>query len=271
MVRVETPNGWWLKRHQDHAQLAGVFAQHYGNALFTKPEPFAEIQTAVARHDDAWAVRDAEPLLTPEGLPSAFSRELVGTYAAFENIDLEEYLGVRGQATEIVAQDNPYAAIVISMHTVNLLTEQADLSTLSETDRALHAAFIQGQRDRQAQLAAGLAADARLAPATDRSVLQRAFEFLQAMDNLSLIVCVDLLQPTTLRHKHPTNDGEMVEFNVTPLGDLRFKVDPFPFDVDELVFEVPSRHVEGQTFELDAFRAAYAAAETQMLTCAVVK
>ena len=28
--------------------------------------------------------------------PTAFSKDLVGTYSAFENIDLEEYLHVRG-------------------------------------------------------------------------------------------------------------------------------------------------------------------------------
>jgi hypothetical protein len=136
VIRVKEPGGWMLVGHRDHARFAGELARQWGNAEFAPPEPFADILVAVARHDDAWAERDAAPCLTREGRPSAFSHELVGTYSAFEEIDLADYLAVRGQATEAVAADNPYAAIIVSMHTVNLLTEQADLRGLSDQDRA---------------------------------------------------------------------------------------------------------------------------------------
>ena len=154
MIRIARPDGWLLINHRDHARLAGEFAARWDNPDFAPPEPRAEILTAVARHDDAWAEHDAAPVLTPEGRPSAFSRDLVGAYRAFEEIDFEAYLRVRARATEAVAVDNPYAAIIVSMHTVNLLTEQADLTILTQPQQALHAEFIATQRERQEHLAA---------------------------------------------------------------------------------------------------------------------
>ncbi|HEY5227736.1 MAG TPA: DUF3891 family protein, partial [Opitutaceae bacterium] len=164
MIRIETDSGWILVEHPEHARLAGRFAVHWGNADFAPPEPRADVMTAVARHDDAWATRDAEPFLTREGRPSAFSRELVGKYSAFEEIDFGDYLAVRGRAAEAVAADNPYAAIVISMHTVSLLTTQADLTSLNAYDLELHRRFTEAQKVRQGEWIASLAGDPARAP-----------------------------------------------------------------------------------------------------------
>jgi hypothetical protein len=271
MIRIKEVAGWTLVEHRDHARLAGAFASHWGNDAFAAPEPRADVLEAVARHDDAWAERDARPVLTRAGLPGAFSHELVGTYSAFEEIDLADYLAVRGRATEAVAADNPYAALLISMHTVNLLTEQADLRGLTVEDRARHGEFVAGQRRRQGELtahlrAAGRAADVEPAP------LKRAFEFLQVCDNLSLVTCVRYPQPRQLRHLHPRREGPPVPLLCTPLGDDRYRIAPFPFDRDELPFTVPGRRVPGERFANDEeFRAAYAAAPVVPLALRLVR
>lgn len=267
MIRIATPAGYALVAHQEHARLAGRFAEHWGNAQFPAPAPagvMPHVIAAVARHDDAWAARDAAPCLTREGRPSAFTRELVGSYSAFEEIDLADYLAVRGAATEAVAQDDPYAAILISMHTVNLLTEQADLSTLKPADRALHADFIAGQLRRQAELAASLPPD--LAAHATPAQLGRAFEFLQFCDNLSLLVCVGYDQPRPVRHTHLDSAGVRRTIACTQLGGA-FRVDPWPFDRPELSFTVPARHIPASACaDLGAFRAACAAAPVEALT-----
>ncbi|MEO0054966.1 MAG: hypothetical protein RLZZ50_913 [Verrucomicrobiota bacterium] len=266
MIRLSTPAGYTLVAHQEHARLAGRFAEHWGNALFPAPAPagvMPHVIAAVARHDDAWAARDAAPCLTREGRPSAFTRELVGSYSAFEEIDLADYLAVRGAATEAVAQDDPYAAILISMHTVNLLTEQADLSTLKPADRALHADFIAAQLRRQAELAASLPPD--IAAHATPAQLGRAFEFLQFCDNLSLLVCVGYDQPRPVRHTHLDSAGVRRTIACTPLGDA-FRVAPWPFDLPELSFTVPARHIPASTCAgLAAFQAACAAAPVESL------
>lgn len=249
MIRKQIEEGWLLIRHQDHARLAGAFASHWGNSRFPAPEPRAAILEAVSRHDDAWAERDASPLLGPDGKPAAFSSELVGTYSAFENIDLEAYLRVRGEATETVARENPYAAILVSMHTVNLLTEQADLSMLSSADLALHGEFVEGQIRRQAELREQLRETGFPEAHLAETVLRRAFEFLQACDSLSLMVCSAYAKPLALRHRHPDAEGNLETLTYRPIDSATIGVEPWPFSPpDSIEFEIPVMTLEGECF-----------------------
>lgn len=257
MIRAETNDGWILITHQDHARLAGEFARAWGNEVFAAPEPRAAIITAVSRHDDGWIGRDAKPSLTPEGKPSAFTKELVGAYSAFEEVGLEDYLRVRGEATEAVAKDNPYSAILVSMHTHNLLTKQMDVSTLSPASRPLHKAFVDGQEKRQKELAASIANDPVYAAALRPAALERAFKFLQWCDNLSLLACSAYPKQAKLRHAHPARDGSLKEFLNTPNEPaaagyaVDFAVTPYPFGVPVLEFEIPARFIPVKTFTSD--------------------
>lgn len=262
MIRVEERDGWLLIRHPDHARLAGDVARYWGNDQFKRPEPFEDVCVGVARHDDAWEARDAAPEITPDERPSAFSRELVGTYSAFENIDLKAYLQVRGEATEKVAGDNPLAAILVSMHTVNLLTEQADLSTLNEGQRVLHAEFIKGQTERQKALKTQLPSDL-----LESTALEDGFRFLQACDSLSLMACVGYDQPLALRHGQRTHAGERVEIRCHPGDNNRFRLDPYPLAEPEVRLEIPARKIHGATFPSDAhLREAWSAGSDRTIT-----
>src|SRR6202790_2574297 len=130
MLRLETETGWWLVTHPDHARLAGALGAGWGNGRFLPPAPREHVLRGIARHDDGWTARDASPQITRQGKPSAFSIELVAKYSGFEEIDLADYLAVRDSAVRLIAAEDAYAAILISMHTYNLLTEHADRSTI---------------------------------------------------------------------------------------------------------------------------------------------
>lgn len=262
MIRLETETEWLLLPHAEHAALAGEFARHWKNRAFAPPDPFAHVLDAVSRHDDSWTLRDTTPTLTPDGHPAAFSRELVGTYDAFEDIDLAAYLGVRGEATESAARRDPYSAILISMHTVNLLTEQADLSGLDSASRALHGQFIDGQRRRQQELTDRLRSERpELAPFLEPAALQRGFRFLQACDSFSLLAGVDFPQRAALRHPQPRLDGSETEIAWIPLGEGCVRLDPWPLDEPALTFDIPYRHIPKSAMrDLQCFQAAYAAA-----------
>src|SRR5271154_4454400 len=146
MLRLESPTGWWLTTHPDHARLAATFAEHWGNDRFASPEPRDHVLYGIATHDDGWAARDAAPQITRQGKPSAFSTELVGKYSAFEEVDLADYLAVRGHAVKLVAESDSYAALLVSMHTYNLLTERADRSTIALDRLPLLDAFLAEQK-----------------------------------------------------------------------------------------------------------------------------
>src|ERR1700739_3948197 len=185
MLRLETETGWWLVTHPDHARLAGAFAERWGNDLFTQPEPREHVLRGIARHDDGWAARDAQPQITRQGKPSAFSTELVGKYSGFEEIDLPDYLAVRERAVREIALEDPYAAILISMHTYSLLHDRADRSTISPSQLPLFETFLEGQKMLQDALRQQIAANPNLKQEhkSPETILEH-FRLLQANDYL---------------------------------------------------------------------------------------
>jgi hypothetical protein len=268
MLRMESETGWWLITHLDHAHLAGDFAAAWGNAHFRTPEPRARVLKGIACHDDGWAARDAHPSITREGRPSAFSTELVGKYSAFEEIDIEEYLAVRDRAVRIIAEEDPYAGLLISMHTYNLLTAHADRTTIAPEGLELLDSFLARQRTYQDQLLTAIAADDSLAAGekAEQTILEH-FRLLQACDNLSLLSCVAYDLPVHLLHPLPLNDGAAVEVQVVPIAARHFCLTPWPFTEPELRFNFPARHVRGKLFSSSQdLEAAFHAAPVERLT-----
>jgi hypothetical protein len=267
MLRMASETGWWLITHPDHARLAGDFAAAWGNARFRKPEPRARVLKGIARHDDGWAARDAHPSITSQGKPSAFSRELVGKYSAFEESDLADYLAVRDRAVRIIAEDDPYAGLLISKHTYNLLTAHADRSTIAPDGLVLLDAFLDRQCAYQAELRMAIAADGSLSSEQkeEQTILEH-FRLLQACDNLSLLTCVAYESPAHLLHPLPLNGGGTAEVKVLPIGPRHFRLTPWPFAESKLTFHLPARHVQGKVFNSSAeLSATFSAAEDTRL------
>ncbi len=249
MLRLETATGWWLITHPDHAQLAGEFARAWGNQQFRRPEPRTRVLLGIASHDNGWAARDEHPQITRQGKPSAFSIELVGKYSAFEEIDLEDYLAVREQAVQIIAERDAYAAMLIAMHTYNLLTERADRSTIAAKQLPLLDEFLDDLLSFQQMLLENIEADSLLMEVEkSEERVEENFRLLQACDNLSLLTCVAFDRPATLLHPLPLNNGHTSEVKVEPLGERYFRLTPWPFAEDRLTFSFPARHVTGHLF-----------------------
>jgi hypothetical protein len=271
MLRLETQTGWWLVTHVDHANLAGAFAEKWGNHLFRAAQPRERVLKGIARHDDGWLTRDAQPQITRAGKPSAFSVELVGKYSAFEEIDLADYLAVRERAVRLIAEEDAYAALLVSMHTYNLLTERADRSTIAPVQLPLLDDFLFRQQLLQQELRNRIADDSSLKPeeTSDGSILDH-FRLLQATDNLSLLTCVDYRQPATLLHALPLNDGTHRTVAVQSMAERTFALDPYPFSEPSITINFPARHMEGKTFASpEQLQQAFAAAQVSQLRVTV--
>jgi Protein of unknown function (DUF3891) len=271
MLRLETEMGWWLVTHPDHARLAAAFAERWGNDVFVAPEPRANVLKGIAQHDDGWAARDSAPQITRQGKPSAFSVELVGKYSAFEEIDLVDYLAVRDRAVRLIAAEDPYAAILISMHTYNLLTEHADRSTIAPAQLPLLDNFLVQQKELQQELLQQIAASPNLtSDQASESTIHDHFRLLQATDNLSLLTCVDFRAPAHLLHPLPVRSGESQRVDVRVLGPRHFVLHPYPFSEPSLTFEFPARHVEGKMFSSPAdLQKKFDAARVEILSVTV--
>ena len=268
MLRTESESGWWLITHPDHARLAGAFAEAWGNDQFRKPGTRARVLHGIASHDDGWADRDANPSITRAGKPSAFSIDLVGKYSAFEEIEIADYLAVREQAVRIIADQDPYAGLLISMHTYNLLTEHADRSTIDTEGLALLDAFLIRQRAHQREMLAAIAADESVAPSQKtHQCIQEHFRLLQACDNLSLLTCVAFASPSHLLHPLPLNNGSNSTVKVLPVAAREFRLSPWPFAEKSLELKFPVRHVNGKQFSSSSeLAAAFNAAPVESLT-----
>jgi hypothetical protein len=267
MLRMESPNGWWLITHPDHARLAGQFAAAWGNDLFRRPEPRTRVLHGISTHDDGWAARDAHPSITREGKPSAFSTELVGKYSAFEEIDLADYLAVRERAVRLIAEADPYAGLLIAKHTYNLLTAHADRTTIAPAQLPLLDTFLEHQLAYQHQLLSRIASDDSLtALEREPATIEEHFRLLQACDNLSLLACVAFASPAHLLHPLPLCDGSTAEVRVEPLSPRHFRLDPWPFGQPDQKFRFPARHVAGHRFASSSeLEALFASADVETL------
>jgi len=273
MLRVETETGWLLITHPEHARLAGDFAAAWGNDQFRSPEPRARVLKGINCHDDGWISRDAHPVITREGKPSAFSAALVSKHAAFEEIELDQYLAVRQRALQALADEDAYAALLVSMHTINLLAEHADRSAIDQGDLSFLDRFLEHQKQGQKKLRDAVAEDASLRDdeKTDQAILEN-FHLLQACDNLSLLSCVAYSRPGNLLHPLPFTHGGAKEIQVLPVGPRHFRLAPWPFFYPELPFQLTARHVEGKTFKSsEELAAAFDDAEPKHLPVTLVQ
>jgi hypothetical protein len=265
---METETGWLLITHQDHARLAGEFAAAWGNEQFRRPEPRERVLFAIASHDDGWVAKDAKPSVTREGKPSAFSSELVGKYSAFEEIDLADYLAVRERAVRVIAEQDPYAGLLVALHTRDLLANRADRATIAPDQIPLLDRFLAQQDAWRLQLINWIQSHPLLNPKEKEAMtIREHFRLLQACDNLSLLACVAYESPSNLLHPLPLNDGGTQEVQVLPNGSRHFELTPWPFLVPELTFSFPARHVPGHRFTDSAMlEAAFLAARVETLS-----
>src|SRR5436190_23344329 len=90
----------------DHADLAGQFTAHWGNALFSNPIPLPGVQMASTLHDNGWREWDLNPKIDPTtGHPIDFMHMAVGEHTKLYR---------RGIA-EVMAKDL-YAGLLVNMH-----------------------------------------------------------------------------------------------------------------------------------------------------------
>ena len=53
IVRYESDGSIVMITQNDHAQLSGLFAAHWGNEKFEKPRPYPSLVRAAMFHDNA--------------------------------------------------------------------------------------------------------------------------------------------------------------------------------------------------------------------------
>ena len=150
-----------LFEQHEHALLAGDFARRWGE----KPSPFESTVYAVANHDLAWREPDREVLWNEEE----------DRPCSFVDYPRELKLPAQKRGIDLVADHDPYAGCLCSMHYARFLLE---------SERPDEVEFREGELARQDRLMEEMSAE-------ELENLDRNFRFLRLCDGLSLFLCLN--------------------------------------------------------------------------------
>jgi hypothetical protein len=262
MIVAETADRFRFVTQPSHADLAGQFADRWGNDDVAAPEPDAAMSLAAYAHDTGWQDYDRRPHLADDGRPVDF-----GEMPADPWIDLYD------EGIDAVVGLDAYAGLLVSMHGVGLRNQRYGLSPSWPETPPEYRSFVDRQESLQARLAEELCDEGRLSVSdvellsvlhesgavpdvrthTSADVESRLWDnytLLQAWDTLSLSFCMTHSPPSYGEISPvPTGDPTTDTLSIEPLGDDAFRIDPYPFDASPLVVSVPARTVPKDSFQ----------------------
>ncbi|MCX6130669.1 MAG: DUF3891 family protein [Proteobacteria bacterium] len=226
----------------DHADLAHQMAVAFGNSHFEDLEPRELMEFLVLHHDRGWDETDLTIKRNPQtGLP--FS--LVQT-------PMNELLLTGPRSVEFNAAHHPYCGLLCCMHIWGLFNGRYGLSdklvvNVLEGEAKLNAlAMLEAIQKRQAELRKDLQELTAFAPFLAEPKLMQNYKALQFFDTLSLY-----FNESAAKEKQvavflnvPRTEFEATNLELTPLGENRFRLSPYPFKKDGLqlqhkVFDIP--------------------------------
>jgi hypothetical protein len=262
MIRRPSGKDHLLVTQPDHAALSGMLASHIGNDRYSSPDRRSEFISAVAMHDAGWESHDAAPILNAAGFP-------------LHVFETPPTLSTRiwSCSVERAADLGPYAALLVSLHhfalsDLSIRARQLTPRDVFELNKFQHNQ-IELQESLRKQL--GLRTDNPLylglaSPGADPAEDQLRFNFrlLTLCDRLSLELCCGKAIFPTIEEILARPGARALTLQTQMPDHLTLRVDPWPFDGEVIVGDIPCRRVTAQRFADEAaFRASYAAAPVE--------
>jgi Protein of unknown function (DUF3891) len=161
MIVRERPDSFLLFEQHGHALIAGEFALRWRE----RPRPFESTLYAISNHDLAWRELDREVL---------WNEEEDRPYS-FVDYPLDLKLPAQRRGIDLVADHDPYAGCLCSMHYARFLLD---------SERPEEVEFREGEVERQGCL------EERMSE-RELENLERNFRFLRLCDGLSLFLCLN--------------------------------------------------------------------------------
>lgn len=265
MIVQTAPEGAprFVIRMAEHTALSDRFAEAFGNATFA-PVTDPAARFIIANHDAGWAELDNEYRLDPEtGYPYNLSE------TPFELI-----MGTSKRSPDFNESHDPFSGLLSSMHSWGLYNGRYGLSdvvlldkvaaqNVPEAEKML--AYEEARQDRLKDTLAS-SADTRGKVAEDR--LMQAYKQLQFFDTLALYfnrVHEGARNEAVFSHV-PMNETADADITVTPIGDGKYGVTPWPFAENSLSVSFDGRYMEPENGAERSSRAAALPVEAQSVT-----
>jgi hypothetical protein len=263
MIRRHAGDQFYLIAQNDHAQLSGRIAVHYGNDSFVRPRAWTETIRAISMHDAGWVEHDDLPTLDKEGLP----------LDVFET-PLELSLRMWHSSVERAAGEADLTRLLVSLHVLGLSGLAAARPRTGREIFELNK-FQQREIERQEVMRRnlGLPVDAPLRlglserpGALAEEELRQSHQLMQLGDRLSLALCCTTMTFKSIENVAPRAGSAPVTLKLSPAEPAGLQVEPWPFDERHLTFAVPYRAVPARSYSgVEELRGAYAAAEVREL------
>jgi hypothetical protein len=226
-------------RQTDHAVLSGFFARELGNELFSKPEPLESFRLAATEHDNGWEEWELQPRIDPVTfLPYSFM-----------SVPTEEHIALYQRGIERVVKADRYAGLLVSMHCANLYDRtRATMPGFSakyvkSQEAPIVNDVLQRLRLQQLRLKVDLRANPATKEYTDEKWLQANAQRLEAIDRLSLYICLAPLEPATIDAVPVDYRGSEVDWELQPEGNNSVTLEPYPFRRDPLEISILARRI----------------------------
>lgn len=269
MVVAEGPKEYRLITQNDHADLAGQFAAHWGNEKFAGLRPRESMVLAVDSHDNGWWHWDINPSVDDQGVPITFRKT--------PRKILFEYL-TRG--INNVIEKDLYAGLMVSLHLAGLSQQRyGTLPSVPKRDDESTLKFVREQEASHETLKGKVKRMEQYAGATTPDYFWFNYRMMEVFDRLSLFFCCNFdIQGGLSEVSNPQADHESgrayygasikptpvklesedVELQLRPVGKDKIVVDPYTFDRSPLKVSVRGRMIPRKAYQSqEEFREVY--------------
>ncbi|MBI4529454.1 MAG: DUF3891 family protein [Deltaproteobacteria bacterium] len=270
MVVAEGPTEYILYTQNDHGDLAGQFAAHWGNETFSPLRPRGSMVLVAEAHDNGWWYWDVNPAVDDQGIPITFRKTPRNDLASFVTKGIESLLEL-----------DLYAGLIASMHHAGLPQQRyGTMEAVPQRHDEHTRKFLAEREPFNQELVERVGRMEQYAGANSRDYIWFNYRMMQVFDRMSLFFCCNydlgnLAAPESGRLDDRESGRAFygsvikptpVQFGVDD-GELRLRVveknklliDPYPFDEAPLKVSVrgrviPRRSYNGQEEFRDVYR-----------------
>ena len=218
IVRYESDGSIVMITQNDHAQLSGLFAAHWGNKDFEKPRPYGSMVRAAMFHDRGWIRYETGPQLNPETGKTPNYREVPTDRAQLEAFEW---------AGDWLSAIDAYAGLMITRHRTGLW--QGRYGVIKHPPAIQRGTL---PSDIEAFIARSEIRQKSAAEKLNQEELAINYNLLQVWDMMSLYICSneqhkpDRIDPVPVSY----SGKRSVAMTLAPLEVRTIGLDPYPFD-----------------------------------------
>lgn len=278
MIIAENSEHYRMITQNDHGDLAGQFAAHWGNEQFARLKPYQSMVLAAEAHDNGWWDWDVYPSVDEQGVPLPFTRT-----------PREIRSGFYGRGIDNVIGRDLYAGLMVSMHGVGLPQKRyGTMPTMADRQDEFSQRFIAEREPTHKVLIEKIRQSEQYAGMDSQEQIWLNYLMMQVFDRLSLFFCANFdlttVPPTGAHTAGKGYYGPSVKPTPVRLGEedteLKLRavdpktvvVEPYPFDQSPLRVSLRAKLIPRIAYKSqEEFREVYAKAQREQFEFTLMK